>query len=308
MHNKFFFVIIFLLSSAYLFSESEGSSPEKIKKELLSDITAVSDQEKKNRYLTIAELNQISGNLNEAAEYFEKASLTVKGHKDFEALYKSAVLNTEMAFYRKAETQVRVVITFTEDDFLSLKSKTLSAKLKYLQDEFEESYLILSNVITAKTLPSETILFLKEFYDARHNDMSLPGFEKVISENEKILSAQAGIDKMITPESLFNNFIEVTDSNSEDVKDVKTITEAKTEDEKEAHAQFFQIGSFTVKDNSEKLLKSLKKSGFDAIIKEKDVNDKKYFSVVVPIDEDTDVQDIFVRLKDAGYEGYLVYQ
>lgn len=71
-----------------------------------------------------------------------------------------------------------------------------------------------------------------------------------------------------------------------------------------AGGRWQQTGFFRVREYAEELRGKLKKAGFDAIIREeKRPSGTVYFSVLVPEGADRTVGD---RLKDAGFESYLV--
>jgi cell division septation protein DedD len=70
---------------------------------------------------------------------------------------------------------------------------------------------------------------------------------------------------------------------------------------------FYQIGIFSQKANADKVIASLKKKGFNAVIREKkDAKGLTLYSVLVP--GGADPNDIGLRLKEAGFETYPLFE
>ena len=302
MKNKAFFFLFFILTTSYTIIADEsisGKSPEEYENQLTAELEASTESERRDIFLKLAEIKKISGDLKSAAEYYEKASLAVKGKKDFQALYQSALLFSETAEYRTAEAHLRAITTFSDDVSLRISAAVLNARIKTAQGMIEDAYSLLTGVIDANVkLSEEALMFAYDFYKGNNDRFDMNPL-KVFIDEQKINMPYHEVKRMITPETL--NLIPST------ISAVQTIADEISSVEKDSSAVYIQLGSFSVKDNALDLIKELKKSGWDAVIKEKTVNNEDFFAVAVPVTDNDEVQNIIIRLKEDGYEGYPVY-
>lgn len=302
-----FICTIFFIINAYLFSEDRqiGISPEDYEAELLNQTENLTQEEIHARLIMTAEIRQVTGDLSGAAEYFKQASLIIKGNKDFISLYRAAVLYVEMAYYRKAEADLRAILTFSDNEELRIKAYILTARIKSLQDSIDEAYAIILNIFQSSDyIPDEAYVWGLEFYS--HNNTVIDMTElKTFLDNANNVYGYKDIPGIPTPELVFGvgssdiYFTGTALSNTPPVM----LTE-KPEHEVSAA---IQLGSFSMKENAEDLVRSVGIHGYKAFIKSKIVNEKEYFAVTVPIDESKNVQNLIIELKEKGFEGYPVY-
>ena len=298
----FLFFFISIAVPFLLFPSDDGNSlsPEEYEENLFSDIESLSEIELRENYISIAEICQVRGELQKASEYFEKASLTVKGDKDFMSLYRSALLETEMAHYRNAETKLRAILTFSDDPLLRIKSATLTARIKISQDLTDEGYSILKNIFAeTQKLPVETIYLASDFYKRYNEKMDLSELKSFIEKNQSTLNSEyMEISPILNPDLVFSQF------------DLAMPDIYKQNDETEPEADepaYIQLGSFSVKENADDMLKTLIIKGYEAVIKIKKVNGKDYYAVAIMVDQSDEIQNLIITLKESGFEGYPVY-
>jgi|GEM_PF-5049264 len=298
MHNKSFVLILILIIPFSLAAQDSGQrlSPEEYESSLLLD-GSKNDEQRRLDYIEAAEIKQLTGDLKGAAVLFKKASLTVKGKKDFISLYRATVLNIEMAFFREAEADLRAILTFSNDAELRIKSTILSARLKKNDGAADEARAIMISIFSSsEPIPNEAFHFASEIFD-----------DAEFSELCSHASANGWSDRylklkpLITPEIVFGKYnggfiiAEPADALSEESSN------------SEALAASIQLGSFSVRENAEDLQKTVNESGWAAEVRNKTVNDREYFTVVVPISKGKAVQQIIIELKEKGFEGYPVY-
>ena len=253
-----------------------------------------SDEQRRLDYIEAAEIKQIIGDLKGAAELFKKASLTVKGKKDFESLYRAAVLNIEMAFFREAEADLRAILTFSDDIQLRIKSNIQNARIEKFNGNIENARQIMTEILSSSVyIPPEAVYFASELF-SDEEIKKLTASDSLIKPSEEYLA----ISRMLNPETVFGSFEDYT---SPDEK------EESIEDSENLNAAGIQLGSFSVKENAADLKKTLENAGYVSSIKVKIVNGKQYFSVTVSVPEDKSVQKMIIELKEKGFEGYPVY-
>ena len=75
---------------------------------------------------------------------------------------------------------------------------------------------------------------------------------------------------------------------------------------------FVQVGSFTDPENADYMRQDMEGLGFSATVAPRDFGEQRYYQVLIPVTPEEDVstqaavQDLVVRLKERGYEGFLV--
>lgn len=300
------FIILFVLLvnlNAFADEGLSGMSPEYYLNDLLQDSETLSDVQLHENYVAAAEIKQATGDLSGAAELFKKASFAVYGKKDFLSLYRSAVLNVEMALYKEAEADLRAVLMFSDEPELRIKATLLTARLKSAQGDIEEAQAILINIFQLENIPAEAAVWAAGFYEKNKNTYNLSELGMLLKNNEiNNSNILAELAPLITPEIVFGN------GGSSKIDDIKTEDknpETIIEDAEQSAA--VQLGSFSKKENAEDLVSSVTESGIDAVIKTKTVNGKNYYAVIVPLDESRNLQSLIIELKEKGYEGYPVY-
>ncbi len=301
-HNLVLLIILISLTPATIQAEEEtGRSPEAYVKELLSEIESLPESDKHKAYIEIAEIKCALGELAEAAEYFEKASLSVKGKKDFTSLYRAAEINVETACYREAEAQIRAIMTFADNLGLRIKSEVLSARIKSNIDLIDDAILILNNIIKATdSIPMEAVRFIDDFYQKNSKKYELPEIADFLKKRSEMIPYQQ-VARIISPEMFFSNEkldIQFIDNNRETVS---------LDDDADINVFYIQLGSFSVKENAEDLFKRATEKGYKAEIRTKNVNGKDYLVVAVPVTEAGGEQELIIKLKEDGFEGYPVY-
>jgi hypothetical protein len=275
-------------------------SPEKIIENILSDAENLSGTDLRSRYIKAAELKQLTGDLKGAAELFEKASLAVKGEKDFQSLYRSAVLQIETADYKAAEASIRAIMTFSDNLTLRIKAAVLNSRIKSLLGNNDQAYALIMDLFEydSEVLPFEAYIWARDFYNLNNSAMDLTKLNKIINDERIYKNAGYPDESYIpNPENVFG----IT------VSGVSAAEQTAVKEEPEAAAVDIQLGSFQRIENAEDLVITLEKAGYKAVTKIKKVNDKIYNIVVIPQVAKEGVQQFIVKLKSSGFEGYPLY-
>ncbi|MFP4011447.1 MAG: SPOR domain-containing protein, partial [Spirochaetaceae bacterium] len=66
-----------------------------------------------------------------------------------------------------------------------------------------------------------------------------------------------------------------------------------------------QVGSFRGEDNARDMRREMERIGFDAEIRKGP--DGRFHRVIIPVAEATEAQELLVRLKEQGFEGFLLF-
>jgi len=283
---------------------AEGS-PEKAVAMLLES-EGVSDEEYRERIITAAQIKQMTGELTEAADLFKKASLSVKGKKDFDSLYRAAILRVETADYRTAEADLRAITTFSDDMSLRVRAYVLASRIKSYQSESDQALDIMSEILkNNEDLPVEAFLWARELAES---ELSGPVYDDFIDiyENRKIAD-KAGYDlknRIPGPDTVFG-LIDTGDSESTLISGIPLVIEPEKTTAETVNIAI-QIGSFLRMENAEDLKKTVEESGFDAEIRKKSVNGKEYSIVIISVSSEN-IQPVIMELKEKGFEGYPLY-
>lgn len=303
--KKYSFLLLLIVSSYIAFSQT----PQDYTEELLQNTEKLSQKETKNKYIKAAQVKETIGYLTEAAELYKKASLVVSGKKDFLALYKAAVLNTEMAFYEQAKTDVKAILLFSDDKNLRIKATILESKINLLTGNYKNAFNTMGSIIkSGDNLPEEFFTLAVQILEkAKQLNYNTKDFAKryEILEIKNQIPKTTTIKPLKMPETIFNNTQTIKPNN----KTTETPTTKPTPEKNNDNtiASGIQVGSFSVKDNANELKNALQKENFKVSITEKTINKKKYFSVIVEVDKKENLQNIMIGLKEKGYEGYPIY-
>lgn len=309
----------FLLISPSLFCEDisnlipAGSTPEKAVETLLSE-QDLTEEEYRGRLIAAAEIKQVTGELTEAADLFKKASLAVKGSKDFNSLYRAALIRVETADYRAAEAEIRAINTFSENIALRLKANVLLSRIRMLQGRSSEALDVMAEILMNNVeLSAEAYSWAKELKGSGFEGSSYENFKKVFDENKIAEKTGYLIKKIPTPASIFGltgkdrEQIVISVPETQSVEPAAAVTEKATAAEPAGNDEtMIQIGSFTRAENAVDLRKTVAEFGFTAEIKKKTVNGTEYNVVVIPVNTE-DIQSVIIKLKEKGFEGYPLY-
>ena len=318
-------------------SQADGAAPD-AEIDALLDRGDLSDEEFRLRLVEAAVIRELSGDLSSAAELYKRASLAVKGRKDFGSLYKAASLRVEIGDYRAAAADIRAVSTFADDIMLRLKALVLSSRLESAMGRTDEAIRIMSDLLSSGgEFPQETLYWAAELKETAEGSGGYESFKKLLADGgEKFRAVYDGIKKMPMPERVFGlhadagsgssdgtegggNYsmpptaVDTADKAPVPVQPGDTVTAADTETAtaapepgSEEAVVAIQIGSFSHPENAADLQKTVARGGFAAEVRKKTVNGKVYSVVVIPVAQ-KDLQTTIISLKERGYEGYPLY-
>ena len=305
------FLLLPILPAPLLSQENSsvsGENPEKAVELILEGSASLHGTELREALVNAAEIMLLSGNLREAGQLFEQASLAEKGRKDFYSLYRAAMIDIETGDFRKAEARIRAVSTFSDDGMLRLKAGVLQSRIYALTGMQDKALEILETLVSSSPEPPpELVLWAEDFIDSNSSSLDTDRLASLLSENSPgEYSVWSENDRILTPETAFGLY----SSDSTDTVVIKD-TEPETDDiisDEESETVAIQLGSFSRLENAEDLLKSLSAAGYRAgEIRKKTVNGKLYSVVVITSVPREGIQDKLIELKEKGFEGYPLY-
>jgi tetratricopeptide (TPR) repeat protein len=271
---------------------------------------------------SIAQLEELHGNLSQAREYYLYVFQNRTGKKQYSSLLSAAQIFYKQGIFDKSWETLGIISDHAEDPDILVKAGILASSLYSAQGEWEEAkknYITLIQHYKASPLYPVILLGYCECLHYLGDDKEIKKvmavFEKYFpSSPEYSLAVKLGNPGETGAVSYYpspSSFI----VHGQDIEDITSEPEREPEPEKEPEQNkdeielaFIQTGSFVMPENAEDMVKELKKKNIHAIITQKTVNDKVYYRVLIELESSDPgfINDYMLRLKEAGYEGFLV--
>jgi cell division septation protein DedD len=309
-------------------------------------LPVIEEHERRYRVLLrLARLEESVGELESAQTHYQSAASARRGEWDFKALFSSAMLLVELGDYSLAELQLTRIADRTDSTPLRQRARVHLARLKILDDDEASARNIIEELSVDESF-SPSILYLiytlslhlelreravdvkerlvKEYPRSPEAGMvqgvvdRAPSIEKVfgllhVSEKVSPGAEESRPEQTAgTPEKQGDMEAESAESaESADTADAADAAESTGEESadtgSEEVARSIQTGSFRDEENARYMVKELKTYGFSAEIQEAELSGTVYHRVVVPVESNDTAQQIMIRLKEHGYEGYPLY-
>jgi len=297
---KYYFLICILIS---VFNQPGTFAQDKLDinedmENLQDRLQAVSSpSERYSILIHLAELEEMTGDLENAQKHYEVSAFINKDNRDFNAFLRSANLLYEIGDFDRAEAQGNTLISVCPDKFIAFRAEILLARIFVIQKRFSELQKLVNKINQSlqdyQILP-EDLLFLSEVcrnagftdLEKKYNDMLITDYPD--SVETAIIENNSYADVMPSPGRLLFEI-------HEDIK-IPAYTFIG-----------IQTGSFSVKENAVYMQKDLKDNGFAAEIIEKQTPDKIYYRVIIPDIPLEESQELMIRMKEAGFEGIMVF-
>lgn len=317
-----------LLHSSYS-SVTDPESALEIMHRFLPVLDAEADRHR--LLLDMADLEEQLGLIDKAQIHYQSAAFTTGQRRDYHALYKSVLLLIDLGDYEQALLQARQVSAGSEEGALSVKARLQHARIYQLQNRNAAALEIADEIFQQKGSFSADALYLMWSVYANSNLSGGGDSEKAESlvkelkarfpDSPEYKLASGKIRSTPTVESAFGlrsptdvgEPFEEPEAEGEQPPQGDTNTSPQVPEEKseedgpEAKSRAIQTGSFQDADNAAYMQRELEKLGFNAMVVQADVNGKRYYKVLVPIAFGESEQEIVLKLKEKGFEGYPVY-
>lgn len=272
--------------------------------------------------LILAQIEESLGNYKDAQSHYQSAAFVRRGERDYRALFHSALLLIEQGEYSLAEVQLTRVRDSTDSEKLMRTAQLNLARLYALTGNHEEAEKAVADIMEDETGPEIYYLIYTVSSHLEMDEQARAAGERLIKEFPKSPEAQLvqGLAEeapstekvfgLLRGEAAADRREETADSGkaaSEETQKETRQEETEAEPQEIQKARGVQTGSFRDIENADYMAAELEKKGFSAQVEEKTVNGTKYHQVIVPVPEDLRAQDILLRLKEEGFEGYPVY-
>ncbi|MBN1686143.1 MAG: SPOR domain-containing protein [Spirochaetales bacterium] len=266
-------------------------------------------QMRHDMYVTLADIEEITGNLVTAQRYYQSASLAVPGKKDFQSLLSSAMLLFETGNYRGAEAQATVIMETCTVERIVQDAKVLLSRVYFASEREQKALQVATGLMNDKneSLDTAALLWIAElaaFMDKP--ELSAKAADLLLSEYPESPEAQVftGTVRRLPSFSVFIGRRQETVSGPS----VQSTPASEPVEAEKVAVLSVQTGSYSIRENAEYALKDLQAEGFSAEIRERAVGETVYHRVLIPDIEADEVERVILELKEKGFEGFRVYE
>jgi hypothetical protein len=296
-----YFFIALLLTRGLAVSLYAQSSERTLLTEEIQSIEKTlktSDLSGTDRYKMLvrqAQLFQLSGNLEKAAQTWTDAAFAEQGKRDDTALLAGAFCFLAMGEMEKAEASVRTVSLTGKDSRLMCNARYLSAQINAFQFG-DISHLI--ELITDSDYEGYRPAIYYTLWKISGTDTYKTRLlsEYPLSPESRIVKGKGAVSA--APSAMWLLYPGL------DILEIPTETTAAAPQDNGPKA--LQTGLFGREENAKLMADRLKTAGFDAAIDKRTINDGGiYWVVTVPLG--VDVNRTMARLKDKGFDSFPVF-
>ena len=258
-----------------------------------------SEKDRHDALVHKARIQLLSGNIEAAAETWERAAYAEAGKRDDTALLETAACYMAMGEWDKAEAIVRIVLLTVRDDRKSfLKAKYLNAQIETFRSN---DPMILDTFISDSEFAQQRAaiyytLWKTTGYDEYKNRLFI---EYPESPETKSLLIESGL---ITGVNAFPGPMWLLPGSwrPDGVRSSVQVIQLPAGELETAALPSLQTGMFSAKNNAITQQVDLRAKGFDANVILRQVGGSEYWTVIVP--SGADLKQTAQRLKEAGFE------
>ena len=258
-----------------------------------------SEKDRHDALVRKARIQLLSGNIEAAAETWERAAYAEAGKRDDTALLETAACYMAMGEWDKAEAIVRIVLLTVRDDRKSfLKAKYLNAQIETFRSG---DPMILDTFISdVEFAPQRAAIYYTLWKITGYKEYKNRLFiEYPESPETKSLLIESGL---ITGVNAFPGPMWLLPSSwrPDGVRSSAQVIQLPAGELESAATPSVQTGMFTAKNNAVAQQIDLRTKGFDANVILRQVSGNEYWTVIVP--SGSNLNQTAQRLKEAGFE------
>jgi len=280
--------------------------------------------------LDMARIEEQLSKLQSAQLHYQSAAFAPSGSPDYQALFMSAVLLIDFAEYDQALLQCRHVIRESSQEKLRMRARLQTARILLLQEKSTEARKNLEGLyeqresLSAEVLYGMYVLYARLPEDSASRTAELQRLLKEsYPDSPEYGLLQKRVHRTPTPETaLLISPLDTSDTvhngaaEQEDtvVSTIESFVSTETDDGtadtpavEKSKSRAIQTGSFRDAENAHYMQRELEKQGFTAMVAQTEVEGSTFFRVLVPIAYGETEEEIVLKLKEKGFEGYPVY-
>jgi Tfp pilus assembly protein PilF len=247
----------------------------------------------------LAFLQETRGEITDAQQLFEFANMRSTKAADISTFFHSIRLLISMGEFGRAEAQVKAIITTAGESVLRNRGKLFLSYINYLTGKTREGERILTETHPGieKMSAADVYLFytLAEKYGrTQFSDAARELLLSKFSGSIEFDAAEDGGTVVIGP-SL--HYFQLSAGTGEEEKP----------DTEDGGMVRIQTGIFAKRRNAETLIDALGKNGFSAETVQIDREGPPLYRVVSPAMQAEGSQEYILRLKEKGFEGFLLF-
>lgn len=298
-----------------------ASNPQEAVHELLGALSKLTTNTAKHEaYVRIGRIDLLLGNLNGAQESFQNASLVAGGPKDFESLLESARLLVQLGRLEKADAQARSIVATCQASATVSSARSLLAKIDAIQGKTKAADAQIARVLSDAAVSGLSPQSLVNLYQAAKR-LGLLSQEKTVANlltQYYPQSPEAGVvagrvSSVPTPAGLLGFSPgpytgKAAAAPHRPASSPSAANGAAGRHRTSRTSVDIQIGSYHDRKNATYRLNDLENAGFSGSILKADVGGETYYRVVVPGVPLGRSQHVLVKLKEKGFEGFLLYE
>jgi hypothetical protein len=254
-------------------------------------------------YALLAYYEEITGRLQDAQKHYEIAGMLAQESQDRSPLIDSIRLLIETGKYKRAQTQAQAYINVAKNNTFKRYARVLLCTAFYAGGEYEKAKTVFVTLTSSaeemkKFGPKELYLLILaakgtgKYAEAENLESILL---EQYPESPELLMIQKKIIVQLEASPLHLLALAEPEEGNEEGN------------EKADGAVRVQTGLFSRKENAIALQKSLAAKGFQTVIKEIKRGGETLFRVLSEPISLQDSQQYIIRLKEYGYEGFLVF-
>jgi tetratricopeptide (TPR) repeat protein len=270
-----------------------------------------------------AELHALRGNLEQAAVVYAEAASTA-GNRGRAATYRfeEAALRLELGESEAARALAEAAVAGARNPTVQRRAALVGARALAAEGRLEEAFeraRALSEAEHAPTLEPDTLLFLNRVSRRLDRPDEAERAQRLLAElypespELMLLRGGSNVVEMPRPSTVLGfeatspTSVSVPDSEHEGTSAADRTGDGAGGDEGDAgdDPRGVQVGSFRSTENARDMQRRMGEAGFTAEIS--DSADGSYHRVVVPVDGAREAERLILRLKEQGFEGFLVF-
>jgi tetratricopeptide (TPR) repeat protein len=282
-------------------------------------------------YKKIAVIEELCGKIESAQYYFHNAALISESPEQGECYFESARLLYEIGNIDMSVIELSTVFIISANIKIVSRAFVLKGHLAKSMGDYEEAREIYELVINnyrgypgeIEAVFSMILLIYYEYSDSDNAEKYLQYLYSIAPDSPEYKIAYNIVNKLdsninisVTPERFFNYYKINEYTDTELVENYSNTTKEETmeshnfqDDSSDDGKIFVQTGSFVIKENAEYMVSDLSDAGFNAEILSTFINDTLYYKVVIgSFKNNEEANRELIRVKEAGFEGFLLFR